>query len=264
MIDRIDREDDRTRSGKSTVLLSEAVRGRATSGAPQFGGLTISFTGGLCAERTSVTAVGDLVRIGRVEMCDILLDGETVSRIHCEIARVGSTWVLRDASRNGTFVNGEKVAQIQLHDGDQIRIGQNILTVSHSVARRTRDLGTRRTSANRVEPRLPMEPQIVVKGLEEGVTQPFSEERITVGRGADNNLVLDDDKVSRRHLEITRERDQYAIEDLGSVNGTLINGQRITRQALNDADQVRIGDYEVTVRMRDGDCILSFRRAARG
>lgn len=257
----IGRKDDLIRPDKSTVALPSGAtgQGRSTSGLPHNTRLSISFIGGLCADRTGVSISKDLITIGRFEECDIVLGGETISRVHCEISRAGSIYILRDASRNGTFVNGERVSQVRLQDGDQIRVGQNILMINIATSRKTRELSGKQTSAHRPSPNSELGPQIVVKGLEDGVTQPFSENLVTIGRGGDNHVVMDDDKVSRKHLEIERREKDYLISDLGSVNGTFLNDQRISKEILHDNDRLRIGDHLITVRLRDQDCILNFR-----
>ena len=63
----------------------------------------------------------------------------------------------------------------------------------------------------------------------------------TIGRWQDNDLVVDDRWVSRHHARVRREGDQYFIEDLGSKNGTLVNGWRITGPtALADGDEIQV------------------------
>jgi len=70
--------------------------------------------------------------LGREEACDFsFADDHEVSRLHCELERVGGHWVLGDhgLSRNGTFVNGERLhGERALHDGDTIRLGTTRLT----------------------------------------------------------------------------------------------------------------------------------------
>ncbi|RPI49938.1 MAG: FHA domain-containing protein [Chloroflexi bacterium] len=63
----------------------------------------------------------------------------------------------------------------------------------------------------------------------------------TIGRWQDNDLVVDDRWVSRHHARVRREGDQYLIEDLGSKNGTLVNGRRISGPTLlADGDEIQV------------------------
>lgn len=68
-------------------------------------------------------------------------------------------------------------------------------------------------------------------------TQP----EIIVGRSSDLDMVLVEDMVSRRHARITVSDQQIVIEDLGSTNGTFVNGEKISRASLKEGDRVLIG-----------------------
>ncbi|MFN9740981.1 MAG: FHA domain-containing protein, partial [Acidobacteriota bacterium] len=61
--------------------------------------------------------------IGRSADCDLVLHGETVSRVHAVIRRESNGFLIEDRSRNGTWVNGIRVRERLLRDGDQLRIG---------------------------------------------------------------------------------------------------------------------------------------------
>ncbi len=69
-----------------------------------------------------------------------------------------------------------------------------------------------------------------------------------VGRLSDSDIVINDQNVSRRHAEVHAVGDSYELVDLGSTNGSKINGQRVQRQRLVDGDQVTFG--AVTLRFR--------------
>src|SRR5438046_5191695 len=67
----------------------------------------------------------DSVKIGRNEDCDVTIDNLGVSRYHAEIVQKDGFYVLRDLkSNNGTFVNGRRVDNYNLNDGDEISIGK--------------------------------------------------------------------------------------------------------------------------------------------
>jgi uncharacterized protein YraI len=71
---------------------------------------------------------------------------------------------------------------------------------------------------------------------------PITSDILTIGRDRDNNIFLDDEQVSRHHACLIRQGDQIILEDLGSTNGTLVNGKPITGQhLLQPADIISIG-----------------------
>jgi pSer/pThr/pTyr-binding forkhead associated (FHA) protein len=67
------------------------------------------------------------------------------------------------------------------------------------------------------------------------------EKQIIVGRSSDLDMVLVEDMVSRKHARIAMQADQIWIEDLGSTNGTFVNGEKIKRARLKEGDRVLIG-----------------------
>ena len=67
----------------------------------------------------------------------------------------------------------------------------------------------------------------------------------TIGRMPDNSFQIDNLAVSARHAKIYWEKDHYVIEDLGSLNGTWVNGQRVGKATLRDGDQIAIGKHFV-------------------
>ena len=235
------------------------------------------------------------ITLGRGEGCDVRILGETVSRLHCEIERVGPVYQLRDRSRNGTWVNGSRIDQCQLQNGDWIRVGEDDLRVDlvpidkstdRLVGRRTVDptsgllafeyaLGhepeevrvalelspsvvTGVGEESSAVESLVLLPQIVIRGLEAGVTLQFWNSRIAFGRWKANEVVLVGEKISRIHAALVREESAYVLVDLESTNGTFVNEQRITRCAIQTGDRVRMGSYQALVRLDQGDCLLHF------
>lgn len=85
---------------------------------------------------------------------------------------------------------------------------------------------------------------VVIDGPLAGSSVPLGDQPITLGRSASNMMVLDDEFVSSHHARVYRDpaSGRWAIEDLGSTNGTVVNGQRITTPTLLPAEvPVRIG-----------------------
>lgn len=68
------------------------------------------------------------------------------------------------------------------------------------------------------------------------------EQPLTVGRGQENGVVLDNDSVSRRHCRVERRRSNWYVVDLDSTNGTYVNDEQVTEYQMRRGDHVKIGD----------------------
>jgi len=84
-----------------------------------------------------------------------------------------------------------------------------------------------------------------------GTKHVLSSGRNVIGRGTEADIRLPDTGVSRKHVDVVLENGTAIAEDLGSTNGTLVNGRRVTRQSLVDGDVIRIG-HSVLVYRQDG------------
>ncbi|MGZ4507116.1 MAG: FhaA domain-containing protein [Blastococcus sp.] len=84
-----------------------------------------------------------------------------------------------------------------------------------------------------------------------GTRHELTTGRNVIGRGTEADIRLPDTGVSRKHVDVVLEGGVATVEDLGSTNGTLVNGRRISRQALADGDVIRIG-HSVLVYRQDG------------
>ncbi|HEY6057514.1 MAG TPA: FhaA domain-containing protein [Candidatus Limnocylindrales bacterium] len=73
------------------------------------------------------------------------------------------------------------------------------------------------------------------------------EPSLTIGRSADNSIVLNDGRVSRHHARLRVRRGSLVLTDLGSTNGTRVNGVRIDEVALGEGDRIELGDSVVVV-----------------
>jgi pSer/pThr/pTyr-binding forkhead associated (FHA) protein len=81
-----------------------------------------------------------------------------------------------------------------------------------------------------------------ISGKYQGGEFPVAaDKQIVVGRSSDLDMVLVEDMVSRKHARIAMQQDQIWIEDLGSTNGTFVNGEKIKRARLKEGDRVLIG-----------------------
>jgi Protein of unknown function (DUF3662)/FHA domain len=75
---------------------------------------------------------------------------------------------------------------------------------------------------------------------------------IGIGRASDNDVILDDPMVSRHHCQLRLQHGAYGFTDLGSRNGSTVNGQPVTQIALGPGDVIRIGDTEIEFQVRSG------------
>jgi pSer/pThr/pTyr-binding forkhead associated (FHA) protein len=71
-------------------------------------------------------------------------------------------------------------------------------------------------------------------------------ERMSVGRRPESEVFLDDVTVSRDHAVIVRRGGEYFLDDLGSLNGTYVNRQRVDSRKLEDGDELQIGKYKLS------------------
>jgi hypothetical protein len=78
-----------------------------------------------------------------------------------------------------------------------------------------------------------------------GRRRMLSGDRLVLGRSREADLVLDDPNVSRRHAELRREGEHWAIADLGSTNGVKVNGRRVERTELEPGDEIVLGTLEL-------------------
>lgn len=86
--------------------------------------------------------------------------------------------------------------------------------------------------------------QLVVKsGPVPGKTYPVEKDEVYIGRDVTNDVVINDAEVSRRHARLTLRSGSYVLEDLGSTNGTFVNGQRLTRPTIvRPGDAILLGE----------------------
>ena len=87
---------------------------------------------------------------------------------------------------------------------------------------------------------------VVQRGPNTGARFLLDSDRTSAGRHPDADIFLDDVTVSRKHAEFLREGDRFRLRDVGSLNGTYVNRQRVDEAVLSAGDEVQIGKYRMT------------------
>jgi len=82
---------------------------------------------------------------------------------------------------------------------------------------------------------------IMVEGDYIGELYPVSKSLVFIGRGEDADISISDSSISRRHAKIEKVGEDYVLVDLGSTNGTLINGNKENEHKLIDGDKIKMG-----------------------
>lgn len=201
------------------------------------------------------------ITIGRDPSCDVVLADPEVSRRHATIAPSLQGYMLTDSSANGTHVNGVRVdGTVLLGMHDVVRLGDTELRFSadpanlepHRSAEESRAPVAAAPAAARAHtaprPGLLATLEVMSSGTLRG--RRFRVERpvVHVGRGEHNDVRLDDSGVSSSHATITRRGTTWVVLDLGSTNGSYVDGERVTERALTGPAELRFGTMKLVFR----------------
>jgi pSer/pThr/pTyr-binding forkhead associated (FHA) protein len=187
---------------------------------------------------------GSLV-IGRAKDCAISIADARLSRRHSELRCQGRQVTVSDlGSVNGTFVNGKRIQEAHpLKDGDRLRVGP-FEFLFEALAPPQAEVRERSTVVMEEPSQLPR--LEVSSGPQRGHVFDLTRERTVVGRvghGQQWDIMLQDRSVSRPHAEILRQGDGFLLKDLGSANGTLVNGVPLSEpHRMNDGDAITFGE----------------------
>ncbi|MFN0282024.1 MAG: FHA domain-containing protein [Kineosporiaceae bacterium] len=86
---------------------------------------------------------------------------------------------------------------------------------------------------------------VVQRGPNAGARFLLDADKTTAGRRPDSDIFLDDVTVSRKHAEFLRRDAQFVVRDVGSLNGTYVQRDRIEEAVLRDGDEVQIGKFRM-------------------
>lgn len=172
-----------------------------------------------------VALEGAEITIGREPDNRIVIPEDVVSRHHLVLRQSAGTYVASDlGTTNGIAVGGVRVASHPMQSGDVVAIGDTV-TLRFRV-------GAAAVAGQR--PETPQDQELRLGGRQS----------VTVGRAPDCDLVLSHPTVSQHHARISISGPQRVIEDLGSTNGTFVNGMRLARgesRVLTASDVIQLG-----------------------
>lgn len=208
--------------------------------------------------REYVLVEGATATIGRSPDNQIYIPERHVSRQHAVISFRDGVFMLSDlGSANGTFVNDKKLSDpFPLAHGDVIRLYVPVLHFSAIVTEQEKE-HARLTGTLIVPVRAGGQPALhITSGPQEGAVIALLTPRVTIGRATRDatwDIALQDRAVSRPHCVLALdESGLWTILDLGSANGTLLNGVPIsteTPQPLQDGAVITIGETTLLFRL---------------
>jgi ABC transport system ATP-binding/permease protein len=188
------------------------------------------------AGRTWQAIGGRSWTIGRANEADVRLDNPRVSRDHAVLEPTPAGWVLVNHSRNGMFVNGQRVERLTIRQPITVLLGSvssgetlQLFPVAQLAAPRPQAVPSLRRTRETTVAR----PPTAVHAIDQVV--------VTIGRATENNVVLNDLLVSRRHAVLRRSGNQWELVDSNSANGTYVNGNRINRAVIGPDDIIGVG-----------------------
>ncbi|NNG27123.1 MAG: FHA domain-containing protein [Ignavibacteriaceae bacterium] len=172
-----------------------------------------------------------ILTVGRSPQSDIVIDNKNVSSSHAQFKIINKEIILDDVgSTNGTYVNGEKITSLKVTANDTIKFSKQ----------HTFDWKQLEKLINTAQPDK-------TKGAGRVHTKIKERDVITIGRSSDNDLVINNIKVSRKHAKLKKSANEWFIEDLGSSNGTFLNGEKVKAAKVTLKDVLTIGGIPLNI-----------------
>ncbi len=196
--------------------------------------------------RWAFTLFEKKVEIGRDPHNQIILPFPDVSRVHAILRRENNTFYLEDKSGKGILVNRQMMSQAILHHGDEIQISSFRL-IFESMALEEPAPPTLTLEPTLLSPSIQKQIDLsqsrlcVISDPDRGKSLVLKEIVNRIGRNPKNHLVLSDASVSAFHAEVERHPEGLQVRDLGSTNGTFINGHKIQSSIIPIDSEIQVG-----------------------
>jgi pSer/pThr/pTyr-binding forkhead associated (FHA) protein len=212
----------------------------------------------------------DSTIIGR-EKGDVIIDDVEISSTHCQIQNINGSYHLFDMnSTNGTFLNQGRIVKSKLSDGDTITVGKTSFRFALEEDAKVRHINTIFKSAQQASPNLKTS---LVDTLIEGEIRQrkgyslhlrvkygdgtfeeieLPQRMIFLGRATSFGKFEEDPEISRKHVLVKlNDHGDIFVEDQGSTNGTLLNGNKIKgMHQVRPGDVVRIGGIDLLISLK--------------
>ncbi|MEO5962394.1 MAG: FHA domain-containing protein, partial [Thermomonas sp.] len=179
--------------------------------------------------------------IGSAAGSDVVVDEPGIAPWHCELIVSAQGVQLRVPDDRNVEVNGRAVTGLMaLRSGDTLACGAmriRLVKVADVAEASTAAKPQEQIGATMVRPVLP---KFVLRGMsgeQFGRSHPLQASML-VGRAEDASLCLPMESISRQHARLTPAGDEVLVEDLGSANGTWVNGKRISRGQARHGDEI--------------------------
>jgi pSer/pThr/pTyr-binding forkhead associated (FHA) protein len=197
-----------------------------------------------------------IVQLGRAQTNEVVIADSRVSRFHARLECSPQGFTIVDlGSANRTLLNDVPVERATLTFGDVLTLGHTTLRLEPASPEKgfahTRIDNESVLNATLAESSLDIHlnntaaPRLVVYTPLRTWEKPLFSDVFTIGRTADNDILVDHAKVSRHHARIERRGERFTLRDLGSTNGTWLRDRRIETHTLSDGDSVKIGDAQL-------------------
>ncbi|MBI4537664.1 MAG: FHA domain-containing protein [candidate division NC10 bacterium] len=221
---------------------------------------------------TYTLSSGELT-IGRTAGNSIVLENPGVSRRHATIRAEGERVLIEDqGSANGTFVNGQKVGNRALKDGDEIQIvkhrliyrvpreaeapkkagpamdaGKTMMIDPSALAAAISAKGPAAAPRGDTAATPVLRPRLILPDLKKFALET---EEVAIGSGGDCQIQVSGMFVAKVHARIMPvEKGQFKLVHLGGLAGTRVNGERVAEHVLKHGDEIEIGGKKILFRL---------------
>jgi DNA-binding NtrC family response regulator/pSer/pThr/pTyr-binding forkhead associated (FHA) protein len=196
-------------------------------------------------------------KIGRSDLCDVVLDDQEISREHAVVFSVEGQFLLRKLGKSPLLINGKEIQSQSLKDGDRIQLGrwEALFSIHHPKNRNEEKTQITESGEGNTQAVALRSQGLIVQELVLHIQEsakppryfPLQSEIVTLGASEKNDIVIDDPYISSRHLKIVQREGRVQLFDLGSTNGTWVNGVKVREAELEVGCSIKMGQCEATL-----------------